>query len=72
MLTALLIAVTAVTGPSPPLYGLAVAGDGDSLRIGETRVRLFGVDAPSSIRSAAEAAHGGRAARRRPTTSPSW
>ena len=46
MLTALLIAVTAVTGPSPPLYGLAVAGDGDSLRIGETRVRLFGIDAP--------------------------
>ena len=29
-----------------PIYGTAVAGDGDSFRIGETRYRLFGVDAP--------------------------
>ncbi len=72
MLATLLLVALGTSAPSQPLYGLAVAGDGDSLRIGETRVRLFGVDAPSSIRSAAEAAHGGRAARRRPTTSPSW
>ncbi len=29
-----------------PIYGIAVAGDGDSLTIGETSVRLFGIDAP--------------------------
>lgn len=29
-----------------PVYGIAVAGDGDSFRIGETRYRLFGIDAP--------------------------
>ena len=29
-----------------PIYGIAVAGDGDSFRIGETRFRLFGIDAP--------------------------
>ena len=32
--------------PSSPIYGLAAGGDGDSLTIGPTRVRLFGVDAP--------------------------
>jgi endonuclease YncB( thermonuclease family) len=31
---------------STPIYGVAVAGDGDSLRVGETRIRLFGIDAP--------------------------
>jgi endonuclease YncB( thermonuclease family) len=30
----------------PPIYGTAVAGDGDSFRIGETRYRLYGIDAP--------------------------
>ena len=29
-----------------PIYGIAVAGDGDSFRIGETRFRLSGIDAP--------------------------
>lgn len=29
-----------------PIYGVARAGDGDSLTIGQTRVRLFGIDAP--------------------------
>lgn len=30
----------------PLIYGTAVAGDGDSFRIGETRYRLSGIDAP--------------------------
>lgn len=29
-----------------PAYDIAVAGDGDSLHIGEVRYRLFGIDAP--------------------------
>lgn len=29
-----------------PIYGVARAVDGDSLAIGQTRVRLFGIDAP--------------------------
>ncbi len=29
-----------------PIYGTAVAADGDSFRIGDTRYRLFGIDAP--------------------------
>jgi endonuclease YncB( thermonuclease family) len=45
MLTTLL-ALTALAAAAQPIYGLAVAGDGDSLTIGETRVRLFGIDAP--------------------------
>lgn len=45
MLTTLL-ALTALAPAAQPIYGLAVAGDGDSLTIGETRIRLFGIDAP--------------------------
>lgn len=41
-LAALLLAAS----PSQPLYGLAVAGDGDSLTVGGERIRLFGIDAP--------------------------
>ena len=37
--------VTIGTGPEP-VSGLARAGDGDSLTIGDVRVRLFGIDAP--------------------------
>ena len=39
-----LLAAAAVAGQ--PIYGLAVAGDGDSLTIGDERIRLFGIDAP--------------------------
>lgn len=46
----LLIGVAAASsahaGASQPLYGLARAGDGDSLEINGTRIRLFGIDAP--------------------------
>lgn len=31
---------------SQPIYGIAVAGDGDSLSIRGERIRLFGIDAP--------------------------
>ena len=40
----LLLALTAAQMHS--VYGLARAGDGDSLQIGSTRIRLFGIDAP--------------------------
>lgn len=40
-LSALLLAAS-----SQPFYGLAVAGDGDSLTVNGERVRLFGIDAP--------------------------
>jgi endonuclease YncB( thermonuclease family) len=30
------------------IYGVALAGDGDSLSIGENRIRLHGIDAPES------------------------
>ena len=37
--------LAAVTG-SQPIYGVAMAGDGDSLTISGERYRLFGIDAP--------------------------
>ena len=40
----ILLAAAAVAGQ--PIYGLAIAGDGDSLTIGDERIRLFGIDAP--------------------------
>lgn len=43
MLTILLFA--AIAG-SQPIYGIAVAGDGDSITIRGERIRLFGIDAP--------------------------
>jgi endonuclease YncB( thermonuclease family) len=39
----LLTAAQAVAGP---VSGIARAKDGDSMMVGETEVRLFGVDAP--------------------------
>ncbi len=37
--------VAAIAG-SQPIYGIAVAGDGDSITLRGERVRLFGIDAP--------------------------
>ncbi len=34
-----------------PLWGIGRSGDGDSLTVGETRVRLFGIDAPEFSQS---------------------
>ncbi len=45
MLAPLVIAMAAAASQQP-LSGVARAGDGDSLTIRETRVRLFGIDAP--------------------------
>jgi endonuclease YncB( thermonuclease family) len=43
----MMVALAAIAaGPAEPVRGLAIAGDGDSLRIGETRIRLHGIDAP--------------------------
>ena len=44
MLSTLLL-VAAITG-NQPIYGVAIAGDGDSLTIRGERLRLFGIDAP--------------------------
>ncbi|MXO75758.1 thermonuclease family protein [Altererythrobacter aerius] len=41
----LLATVLAATGPAP-VTGTAQVVDGDTLRIGDTKVRLFGIDAP--------------------------
>jgi endonuclease YncB( thermonuclease family) len=40
------LAAAAMIAASPPISGTARAGDGDSLTIGATRIRLFGIDAP--------------------------
>jgi endonuclease YncB( thermonuclease family) len=42
----LLLAAAQASQPILPIYGTAVAGDGDSLSIGNQRFRLFGIDAP--------------------------
>jgi endonuclease YncB( thermonuclease family) len=41
-----LAALVATAAPLPPVIGIAVAGDGDSLTVGQTKIRLFGIDAP--------------------------
>ncbi len=41
-----LIALIAAVAGSQPIYGVAIAGDGDSLTIRGERIRLFGIDAP--------------------------
>jgi endonuclease YncB( thermonuclease family) len=41
-----LLALAAASSAAPPIYGIARANDGDSLTIGSTRIRLFGIDAP--------------------------
>lgn len=46
LLMGLAAATSAHAGPSQPLYGIARAGDGDSLEINGTRIRLYGIDAP--------------------------
>lgn len=40
------LALVAALAGSQPIYGVAVAGDGDSLTIRGERIRLFGIDAP--------------------------
>lgn len=41
-----LIAMAMPVSAASPLWGIGRAGDGDSLTVGEARVRLFGIDAP--------------------------
>ena len=45
-MTSFLFLLALASTPMQPIYGLAHAGDGDSLSIGSTRIRLFGIDAP--------------------------
>jgi endonuclease YncB( thermonuclease family) len=69
LLFAAVIAAIVVLEPAiPPIGGVARASDGDSLRIGEERVRLIGIDAPELEQTctiAAEAWPCGEAARNR-------
>ena len=46
MLTILLAALLAANPDNRPIYGVATAGDGDSLTVAGKRIRLFGIDAP--------------------------
>ena len=41
-----MVALSAPAAALAPLWGIGRAGDGDSFTVGETRVRLFGIDAP--------------------------
>ena len=41
-----ILTLFAAIAGSQPVYGVAVAGDGDSLTIRDQRIRLFGIDAP--------------------------
>jgi len=43
---ALSLTLSATPALAAPFHGIAVAKDGDSLMVGATEVRLFGVDAP--------------------------
>ena len=38
--------VAAISLPHEPVTGLARIADGDTLQMGKTRIRLFGIDAP--------------------------
>jgi endonuclease YncB( thermonuclease family) len=59
VLVALLAAVTALFEPKrEPLVGEARASDGDSLRMGETRIRLSGLDAPELDQTCGDGADG--------------
>jgi endonuclease YncB( thermonuclease family) len=42
----LLAALASASSLSEPIHGMATAGDGDSLKIGDVSFRLFGIDAP--------------------------
>ena len=46
MLATLAVVAAALDRPPPPVSGAARAGDGDSFRLGDDRVRLLGLDAP--------------------------
>jgi len=52
-----LVAALAVADPAPATFsGNAVAVDGDTIRVGSLRVRLWGVDAPESAQACFRAA----------------
>lgn len=46
----------ALDAPPPPIGGTARASDGDSLRLGDSRVRLVGLDAPELAQTCRDAA----------------
>lgn len=58
LVIALVISATTAAGhtsPGPPIIGRAIAIDGDTLAIGGTRVRLWGIDAPEASQSCTRA-----------------
>ncbi len=48
LLVALLPVVLIGTAAADDLSGVATVTDGDTIRLGQTRIRLFGIDAPES------------------------
>lgn len=44
----MLLALALATATPTTIYGMAQVSDGDSISIGPTRIRLFGIDAPES------------------------
>lgn len=52
-----LMALSVPAAAQSPLWGMGRAGDGDSLTVGETRVRLFGIDAPEFSQSCKRNGH---------------
>ena len=47
-----------------PIYGIARAGDGDSLEVNGKRLRLFGANAPEFDQSCTKAARNGHVGRK--------
>src|SRR3954462_775716 len=54
-LYALVLLCAAAPIPSAPIIGRAQITDGDTLRIGKDRIRLFGIDAPEIKQTCNEA-----------------
>ena len=45
----------AVASPAQTIVGVAVVVDGDTLRLGDERIRLYGIDAPETAQSCSKA-----------------
>lgn len=67
---AICCAVPAASATAPA--GLARAKDGDSLMVGDTEVRLFGIDAPEFDQTCKRGPSAGRADQKRPIDCPHW
>ena len=50
-----LLLCAAVASPAQTIVGVAVVVDGDTLRLGDERIRLYGIDAPETAQSCSKA-----------------